>query len=443
MSTDNGATVMIAPESSYGSVLSSDARALDDATIAGLTARSLRCTEDSFIGSYAALKQTWFERSDIAMNGGNAPVQVSAAIGSSGPVKRLSGDVPLAMEGRGFGATAPADTALGRLLSSGLAHTLRTPGTSVTATYVTANTFTIVSPTDDGKIVAGDVIAVVQANGTFLFCMVTSAVDGGATITVTTLEPHGYSGAGTFTVRQCHMWWAPTDNEADGVSLVAQFAPKDAAHCNIGVGGRLAKVMIAANENKAVDFTCTVRFPDGEYRDAVVITPSAPLPIGGAGSTGLRTFVSPIRITEDHSASSAPASGTAATFPVRTWSVEINIALIPQADGGTRSGLSGMRVSSALLTGTATQSAPTTGADFREVGRLSEKRSAAFTAAGDNAAGNGMCVWVGAVEPTADPGVTVEKTDRTQQPSFKAGDFSLASGAAAYVNRQWVLAFVA
>lgn len=443
MSTDNGATCMIAPEGSYGSIDATDARALDDATISGLTPRSLRLAEDSFIGAFDVLKQTTFERNDIALNGGAAPLQVGSAIGSSGPVKRISGDVPLMMEGRGFGSTAPADTALGRLLSSGLAHTLRTPGTSVTATYVSLNTFTIVSPDDDGKIVAGDVIAVVQANGTFLFCMVTSAVDGGATITVTTLEPHGYSGAGTFVVRQCHMWWAPTDNDPDGSSLVAQFAPKDAGHCLLAVGGRLAKVAIAANENKAIDFTCTVRFPDGEYRSAVVITPSASLPIGGAGSTGLRAFVSPVRITQDHSSTAAPGYGTAATFPLRTWSIEIDVGLIPTGDPGTRSGLSGMRVSDATLTGTAVQSAPTSGADFREVVRLSEKRSATFTAAGDNAAGNGMCVWVGAVEPTADPGIKMAKRDRTQEPAFKAGDFSLASGAAAYVNRRWVLAFVA
>lgn len=443
MSTDNGATCMIAPEGSYGSYDATDARALDDAAIAALTPRSLRLSEDSFIGAFDALKQTTFERADIALNGGAAPVQVGSAIGSSGPVKRLSGDVALMMEGRGFGATAPADTALGRLLSSGLAHTLRTPGTSVTATYVSANTFTIVSPDDDGKIVAGDVIAVVQANGSFLYCMVTNATDNGATNTITTLEPHGYSGAGTFTVRQCHMWWTPTDNEPDGSSLVAQFAPKDAGHVNLAVGGRLMSLDIAANENKALDFTCTVTFPDGEYRSAVVITPSAPLPIGGAASTGLRTLVSPVRVTQDHSASSAPAYGTAATFPLRTWSIKIDVGLIPTGDSGTRCGLSGMRVSDATLTGTAVQSAPTSGADFREVVRLSEKRSATFTAAGDNAAGNGMCVWVGAVEPTADPGIKMAKRDRTQEPAFKAGDFSLASGAAAYVNRRWVLAFVA
>lgn len=442
MSVDNGATCMVAAEGSYASVDSTDARALDDTAIAALTARSCRITKDGFKTAFSALKQRWFDRNDVTLSGGRSPVQVAAAIGSSGPIKSLSGDVPLPMEGRGFGATGPASTGLGAVMSSGLAHTLRTPGTSVTATYVSVNTFTIVSPDDDGKIAAGDVIAVVQADGKFLYCMVTDATDGGATITVTTLEPHGYSGAGTFVVRQCHMWWAPTDNEADGASIVAQLAPKDAGHVAIGVGGRLVSLDIAANENTGVDITPTVRFPDGEYRSAVVITPSAPLPNGGAASTGLRTRVSPVRITQDHSASSAPASGTAATFPLRAWSIKIDVGLVPTADPGTRSGLSGMRISDATLTGSFTQSAPTSGVDFREVGRLSGKYSATFTAAGANAAGNGFCVWVGAVEPTEDPNVTFEDRDRTQAPSFAAGDFNLASGAAAYVNRPWVLAFV-
>lgn len=438
MSIDNGATCMVAAESSFGSTDATDARALADATIGGLTAYSLRCTKDSWGSAAGALKQRTFDRNDITLQGGRSPLQVAAAIASGGPVVSIQGEIPLTFEARGFGSTAPLSTALGLLLASGLAHTLRTPGTSCTATEATANTFTV-GGGDAGKFAAGDVISVSQTDGTCRFCYVTQ-VSG---TTITTLEPHGIPDTETALVRQCHMFWAPTDNEADGSSLVVQLAPKDAEHTLVCVGARLAKVGISVNENTGVDIACTVRVPDGEYRDAVVITPTKPLPIGGTGSTGLRTRVSPVLVTADVSASSAPVTATAAAFPVRTWSAEIDIGLIPTDDPATRSGLSGMRVSDASLSGSVTQSAPTSGADFREVVRLSEKRAATFTAAGANAAGNGMCVWAGAVEPSEDPGVTFAERDRTQVIPFRAGDHAHATGATAYLNRPWILAFTA
>ena len=48
MSIDNGATCMVAAELSFGSTDATDARALADATIGGLTAYSLRTTKDSW-----------------------------------------------------------------------------------------------------------------------------------------------------------------------------------------------------------------------------------------------------------------------------------------------------------------------------------------------------------------------------------------------------------
>lgn len=438
MSIDNGATCMVAAESSFGSTDATDARALDDTTISGLTAYSLRTTKDSWGSSAGALKQRTFDRNDITMQGGRAPLQVAAAIASGGPVVSIQGDITLTFEGRGFGATAPASTALGLLLASGLAYTLRTPGTSATATEATANTFTV-GGGDAVKFAAGDVISVTQTDGSCRFVYITQ-VSG---TTITTLEPHGIPDTETAVVRQCHMFWAPVDNEADGNSLVVQLAPKDADHTLLCVGARLAKVSIAVNENTGVDISCTVRVPDGEYRDAVVITPTKPLPIGGAGSTGLRTRVSPVRITADVSAESAPVAATSAAFQVRTWSVDIDVGLIPTEDPATRSGLSGMRISDASLTGSVTQSAPTAGADFREVVRLGQKRAAGFTAAGANAAGSGMCVWVGAIEPNEDPGITFAERDRTQVVPFRAGDHAHATGATAYLNRPWILAFTA
>lgn len=441
MSIDNGATCMVAEESSFGSVDATDARALDDTTIGGLTAYSLRCTKDSWGSAAGGLKQRTFDRNDITLQGGRSPLQVAAAITSGGPVVSIAGEVALACEGRGFGSTAPTSTALGLLLSSGLARTVRTPGTSATVTEATATTFTCSGGGDTAKFVAGDVIAVTQTDGTFRFCYVTNVNSG--TSTITTLEPHGIPDTETAIVRQCHMFWAPTDNEPDGGSLAIQLAPKDAEHTLLAVGARLSKFSISVNENTGVDFTATVRVPDGEYRDAVVVTPSKPLPIGGASSTGLRTRVSPVRVSADLSSASAPATTTTSVFPVRTWSVDIDIGLIPTDDPGTRSGLSGMRVSDAALSGSVTQSAPTSGADFREVVRLSQKRALTLTAAGANAAGNGLCIWIGAVEPTEDPGITFAERDRTQATAFRAGDHEYASGAAAYINRPWVLAFTA
>ena len=77
------------------------------------------------------------------------------------------------------------------------------------------------------------------------------------------------------------------------------------------------------------------------------------------------------------------------------------------------------------MTGTFTQTSPTgTEIDWQRVTRLSHKHAVGFTAAGANAAGNGLCMWVGAVECAEDPGITFDETDRTQVVNFRAGDYS-------------------
>lgn len=443
MSINNGATCMVGALSLSASVDAAAARELDDAAIAAVTAYSLKTSKDSWGSAAGGLEQRVVERNDITMEGGKAPLQVGSAIGDDGdPIISISGEIPLAFEGRTFGSTVPTETALGLILSSGLARVIRTPGTSATGTYISANEFSVPSPSDDATIVGGDIVAVEQTNGTFRFVKVVLRTDAGATNTIKTMEPHGIPAASTATVRQCHMFYSPVDNEPDGTALVVQLAPKDELHTIIAVGAQMAEFTAASDDGTGVNFGAMLRVPDGEFRDAVVITPSKPLYIGGAGAKALRTRVSPVRITADVSASSAPVTTTTAVFPVRTWDVKISVKLIPVEDPGTRSGLSGMRVSSAALSGTVTQAAPTTGVDFRNVVRASRKHALTLTAAGANAAGNGFCVWIGAVEPTGDTPVKFSEDDRTQEVPFAAGDIAYASGSTEYLNTPWILAFV-
>lgn len=441
---NDGATCMVAAEAAFGSVLSTDARALDDTTISGLTARSLKVTIDSFANAAGAMRQVAYDRSDVTLSGGMSQARVEAAVDGSGPVKRLVGTVTLEGELRGFGALSPSATAFGLLMASGCAATIRTPGTSVTGTYISANTFSTPSPGDDAKIAAGDIIAVTQPDGTYRFVKVTSRVDAGTTNTITTLEPHGIAAAGTAVVRQCHMWY-PARGGSVGSSIVAQFALADGDQTLIGVGGRLKSMEIMRTGSSSLGWRAEVEFPDGEYRNAVVITASEPYPMGAASgaTTPLVTLVAPMLVTEDHAGDAAPWSGTAAALPARTWSAKIVNDMQPVADQSTRSGRSETAITATRLEGSFVQTAPTTGADWREVLRLGEKRTAGFTAAGANAAGNGCCVWVGAVEVAADPGVTLAPTDQTQEVQFRAGDYTGDNGSSGACNLEFVLAFTA
>jgi hypothetical protein len=437
---------MVAVESSFASIDATDARALDDTTIAGLTAYPMRITRSSYSAAVGAAKMGAYDAQEISARGGIPPAIVEAAVNASGPVKSLKGDITLEFEARGFGTNAPASTGLGAILSSGLARVLRTPGDSFTATYVSANTFTNPSPASDALAVVGDIIAVQQTNGTFRFCKVTDVVDGGATNTVTTLEPHGIPAASTATVRCCHMFYGPVDGTPDGASVAIQLAERDASQVRLVVGARLSKLSIKKTGTSALSFSCTLTAPDGEYRSAAVIPTNDPLPLGVTATTPLRTLVAPLRVTQNHASSSAPFAGTASDFPVTDWSVDIVNSMTNQNDQGTRSGITGMDVSTSVLTGSFTQDARSGYVDFREVLRLSEKRSVGFTAAGANAAGNGFCVWVGAAETPSDPGLNTEDMKRTQAVEFRAGDYQGdddSGSPAEYVNAPWILAFVA
>lgn len=436
---------MVAPESSYGSILSTDARALDDTTIAGLTAYPMRITRSSYTAAVGAAKMGTYDAQEISARGGVPPAIVEAAVTASGPVKSLKGDLNLEFEARGFGSNVVSATGLGVILASGLAQKLQTPGGSFVGTYVTTNTFTNPSPAADALAVVGDIIAITQASGVYRFCKVTQKVDNGATNTITTLEPHGIPNAGTATVRPCHMFYGPVDGTPDGASLVVQLAERDATQVRMVVGARLSKLDIKKTGTSALSFACTLTAPDGEYRTAVVIPTNDPLPLGVTGTTPLRTLVAPLRITQDHSATAVPFFGTASDLPVTDWSVSITNSMTNQNDQGTRSGTTEMDVPTSVLTGSCTQDARSGYVDFREVLRLSEKRSSAFTAAGANAAGNGFAVWVGAVETPADSGLDTEDTKRTQKVDFRAGDYQGdddSGSPAEYVNAPWILAFV-
>lgn len=439
-----GATCMVAAEASFGSVSATDARELDDATIAGLTAYPFRITRASFTAAVQGARQGTYDAAEISARGGIPPAIVEAAVNGSGPVKSLRGEITLECEARGFGAVAPASSALGLILSSGLARVLRTPGTTSTGTFVSANTFTNPSPGDDAKILVGDIIAVTQASGAYRFCEVTQKVDNGATNTITTLEPHGI--ATTATVRQCHMFYGPVDGTPDGASLVIQLAERDATQVRLFVGCRLMKLSVKKTGRAALAFSMTLSVPDGEYRSAAVITTDDPLPLGVAGTTPLRTLVAPLRITADNSADAAPWAGTATDFPITDWGFEVVNSMEPVYDQGTRSQMSDMTVPASVLTGSFTQSMRSGAVDFRELLRLTEKRSVGFTAAGANAAGNGLCGWVGACEPPSDPGLDTEDTRRSQKVTFRAGDYQgdVDSGSPPeYVNAPWKLCFVA
>ena len=440
---NNGATCMVAEESSFGSVDATNARALDTATLAGLTWYSLRVTQDGFSGASTALKMPTDERSDITLAGGRQPLRVLTAIDASGPVRSITGDVGLPMEARGMGTNVPSATGLGVLLLSGCSAKIATPGASVTATYATANTFTVPSA---AVLFPGDIVAVVQTDGTMRGVKI-SDVGAGAPATVTTVEPHGIPAASTATVRLCHQFFISSDAVPDGGSVAVQYAPRDGYDTVIGVGARLAKLDITAGPTGAVDIVPTLRCADGTYVMAPVATPTEPLMIGASGSTALRTRVAPVLVTQDHSTSSAPYSGTATTLPVREWSVSIEFDLVPVSDQGTRSRMSEMRVSSATLTGSMTIDSPsTTSADVRDWLRLSQKRTVGFSAAGANAAGNGCGVWVGSVEPSEDPGYTFTANDRTQVVPLRAGDYA-GDGSTTTptdgANTPWVLWFVA
>lgn len=435
-----GARIMVAAEATFGSPSTSDARQID---ISGLsTAYPLQVTRASWKAAAEAGKMTVRDTALTSLQGGNPPVVIDAAIGGSGPVDSISGELVLVLDGRSFGGNAPASSALGIILASGLDAELRTPGESFTATEATDNTMTHTSG-DDGKVEVGDILFVVQTNATGRFCKV-SGYDA-VTRTITTLEPHGIANASTATVRTCHMYFPPYTGEASGASFVLEMSQPDEEQTRRYVGCRLRRFVVRTTEGGGIEYEATIMAYDGERDTTPGITVEAPLPLGVAGTKPLVARVAPIRATQNHSASSAPWSGTATALPVRTWEVGFECSHAPVADQGTRCRVSDVGIPDVRVTGSLTQTSPTgSDIDWQTVTRLSRKHAVGFTAAGANAAGNGLCVWVGAVECAEDPGITYDEADRTQVVAFRAGDYS-GDDSTDYgkVNASAILAFPA
>lgn len=432
-----GFTLMIAEEASTGSVDATDARALDTAALAGLTWYSLATTNEA-ASAATGVKAVTDQPSTLTLAGGMAPLRVLAPIGDDGfPIDQRMGDIPIKMELRGMGTNPIDETGLGVLLASGLTVVARVPGTSMTGTRVSDNVFSV-GGGDVAKIRSGDVIAVRQSNKTFRIIKATNVND--STYSITTLEPHGIGT--TAMVRQCHLAYLAPGGAPSGGTLAVQSMPRSGNHGVIQVAARATKVDVAASENSAMDVTVTVKGMDGEAISSAIATPTTPQMIGVTGSTALRASVAPVLVSADHSASSAPFHGAASVFPIRTWSASISIDLAPQQDQGTRSRVSDVLVTGAQLTGSFTTAAPTgSDVDFREVLRKSGKRSACFTAAGKDAAGNGFGLWVGSVEPASDPGITIAEKDRTQAPDWRAGGYSGDTPGEDHANAPWIIAF--
>ncbi len=414
-----GARITIAPEDTFASPSTTEARDID---ISGLsTAYPLQVTRASWKQAAEAGRLSVRDMALTSFQGGNPPVVVDAAVKASGPVDSITGELELVLPGRGFGANDPDSTALGVILNSALSAEVRTPGTSFVGTYASANTMTHASG-DDGEVEVGDIIVVKQTNATYRACKVTAYNSG--TRTITTLEPHGIPAAGTATVRQCHMYFAPASTSPAGGSFVVEMSTPDELHSRRYVGCVMTRFAVRTTENGGIEYVIGIRAHDGERDTAPVLTAAAPLPLGVSGTTPLAARVAPLLVSQNHSASSAPYSGTASALPARSWSASFDAALAPVADQGTRCRASDCEVADVRVTGEFVQSSPSTGVDWQTVTRLSRKHSAAFTAAGADAAGNGMGVWVGSVECQEDPGITFDEQDRTQVVSFRAGDYS-------------------
>ena len=434
-----GAHVTVGAEVVEGSVSASDARVLDVSGISPLY--DLRVLRASYNSATTQLAQGSYDAQETSAKGGIPPVVVQGAIGDDGyPVKSDKGEVTLDLILRGFGSNAPLSTGLGLILASGLDYVAQTPGTTRAAISTGDNTFTV--SMGFALIHVGDVIAVPQADGRLRFCRVTNYV-AGMPATFTTLEPHGYTNGDPFTVRLCHMFFPPASGTPDGASLAVQLRESDQAFTRLGVGARLSGFSIKAGEAREPVLTVKLMCTDGEYGASQFLSAGTPYPIGAAsGSTPLRMLVAPLKVSENHAADAAPWSGTAADMPVREWSVDVANSLYAIPDQGTRSGTSGQTVSTSILSGSFVQLGMTGMVDMRDVMRESQARAVGFTAAGANAAGNGLCVHVGTVSPKADPGVATSDTERLQTTNFQAGNYLGDSDTYQTAGQPWILAFV-
>lgn len=438
--TQKGATVMVAAELSFGSPDATDARALD---VSGAgTAYSLLCRAESFNSSAGAFKQSVRQVNDITLAGGVPSVEVDSIVNGSGNVKQVKATVTLRGDLRGFGSTAITSSGMGVLLQSGFAVTSRTPGTSCTATEDTTTTFTV-GGGDLGKFAKGDIVAVEQLDGTFRFVKITGRNSG--TNTLTCLTPHGIPNGQTATVRQCHMVTPSTGGATS--SILLQFSPADGGQTQLGVGGRLMSLAFESVGDSAVEWVAEVELVDGEYSDAATIAVSTPKHYGINGTTACKRRVAPVRVSDDHSAETAPFAVDDASIKLRSWTAKVTNTLQPVADQATRCGRSGTSITQTIADVSFPQDAPGGGeVDGREVLRLGERRALYLTAAGANAAGNGFCFFVANAQPQEDPGITYADDDRTQVFSARAGDYAgdeTGSNGGDARNTPWVIAWVA
>lgn len=416
----SGARIMLAPETTFGAPSTSDARDLD---ISGLSPTyPLQVTQASWKSAAEAGRLPVRDAALTSFQGGNPPAIPDSAVNGSGPVDSIPGELTLVLPGRGVGSTSINDTALGIILLSALDVEERTPTGNLTGTYATANTFTHVAG-DDGEIEVGDIIAVRQSNATYRLCKVTGYNAG--TRTVTTLEPHGIPAAGTATVRHCHMLFPPSSTSPGGNSFAIEMSQPDETHTRRYVGCVMSGLTVRTTEGGGIEYEVRIRAYDGERATTPALTVEPPLPLGVTGTTPLVARVAPMLVSQDHSASSAPYSGTAQALPARSWSVSFEVAHAPVTDQATRSRVSDVEVADVRVTGEFVQNSPGGSViDWQTVTRLSRKHSASFTAAGADAAGCGMGVWIGSVECAADPGITFDEQDRSQAVAFRAGDYS-------------------
>ena len=135
LGTLSGARIMVAAEATFGSASASDARDLD---ISGLsTTYPLQVTRASWKAAAEAGRMTVRDTALTSLQGGNPPVVVDAAYNASGPVDSISGELVLTLDGRSFGGTAPASSALGIILfAAGLGLTFILPNISEIAALV-------------------------------------------------------------------------------------------------------------------------------------------------------------------------------------------------------------------------------------------------------------------------------------------------------------------
>lgn len=434
----NGANLQLAAESSYGSIDAADATSHD---ISGLTFRSVMCKRASWGGAFSALKMATYQPDTIGARAGMAAPEVESAYSSGVQTRRIAGTVSLSMPMRFLSTTLPANSSLGLLLSSCMTYRSRAAGTSETATYVSANTYSVADAAINH--LAGDIVCIDSDTGLRRYCRVTN-VDVGTDI-ITLLTPHGQN-AGTFTIRHCHLWYPDVDGILTGSSIAMLAFDRGAKAQVLAAGGRVSKIgfSLAGGDSKTLEVAFDIMFPDGHYLEGSSTgTLATVLPWGVAGTLGGKWLNSPMTVSADGSSSSAPFSLAAESPPARSWSASIDIGLAPGGGfGETRTGQGDYQCVSHDLAVSLTMDAPASGWSPRDTLRLQEQRSLMIAYNGDAAAGVGMALHIGRVVVPEDPGQNMEDALRTSQPSLRAGQYAGDTATGAVANTPWSLALV-